>query len=93
MVEGKLYGLKYLFDALLTPPYPLWQSSRFEGLIRPYTAEQVVSKRGTIEIDYPSNKQGKKLYNLLKVKAAKGEVSHTYGAWVIRIFLSMGASV
>ena len=39
-----------------------------------------MSKRGTIEIQYPSNVQGKKLYDLLKVKAAKGEVSHTYGA-------------
>jgi isocitrate lyase len=56
------------------------QSDRFKGLIRPYTAEQVVSKRGTIEIQYPSAQQGKKLYSILKGKAAKGEVSHTYGA-------------
>ncbi|GAA5892775.1 isocitrate lyase 1 [Sporobolomyces salmoneus] len=57
-----------------------FKSDRFKGLIRPYTAEQVVSKRGTIEIQYPSAQQGKKLYNILKGKAAKGEVSHTYGA-------------
>ncbi|KAM0746478.1 isocitrate lyase [Meredithblackwellia eburnea MCA 4105] len=57
-----------------------WKSPRWEGLVRPYTAEQVVSKRGTITIDYPSNAQGKKLYNLLKAKYAKGDVSHTYGA-------------
>ncbi|SCZ98427.1 BZ3500_MvSof-1268-A1-R1_Chr7-1g09133 [Microbotryum saponariae] len=57
-----------------------FQSERFNGLVRPYTAEQVVSKRGTIKIEYPSNAQGKKLYNLLKAKAAKGEPSHTYGA-------------
>ena len=56
------------------------QSLRFKGLIRPYSAAQVVSKRGTIEINYPSNQQGKKLYTILKDKAAKGEVSHTYGA-------------
>lgn len=56
------------------------QSPRFKGLVRPYSAAQVVSKRGTIEINYPSNQQGKKLYNILKDKAAKGEVSHTYGA-------------
>ena len=48
--------------------------------MRPYTAEQVVSKRGTIELSYPSNTQAKKLHALLKTKAAKGEVSHTYGA-------------
>lgn len=58
----------------------LHQSPRFNGLVRPYTAEQVVSKRGTIELSYPSNTQGKKLHALLKTKAAKGEVSHTYGA-------------
>jgi isocitrate lyase len=56
------------------------QNERFNGLVRPYTAEQVVSKRGTMQMTYPSNTQAKKLYQLLKQKAAKGEVSHTYGA-------------
>jgi len=56
------------------------QSPRFKGLVRPYTAAQVVSKRGTIEITYPSNQQGKKLFKTLDSKAKKGEVSHTYGA-------------
>lgn len=58
------------------------QSPRFAGLVRPYSAADVVSKRGTIEIQYPSGVQGKKLYSILKTKAAKGEVSHTYGAYV-----------
>ncbi|GAA5854568.1 hypothetical protein JCM8547_004888 [Rhodosporidiobolus lusitaniae] len=57
-----------------------WQSPRFKGLIRPYSAEAVVSKRGTLPISYPSAVQGRKLYQLLEDKAAKGEVSHTYGA-------------
>ncbi|KAL8290220.1 hypothetical protein RQP46_003159 [Phenoliferia psychrophenolica] len=57
-----------------------WKSPRWAGLVRPYTAEQVVSKRGTIELSYPSNAQAKKLFALLTQKAAKGEVSHTYGA-------------
>ncbi|BGP15029.1 hypothetical protein JCM10213_002826 [Rhodosporidiobolus nylandii] len=57
-----------------------FKSPRFKGLIRPYTAEQVVSKRGTLPIQYPSGVQGKKLYKLLEAKASKGEVSHTYGA-------------
>lgn len=56
------------------------QSPRFAGLVRPYSAAQVVSKRGTIDITYPSNQQGKKLYKILKHKSANGEVSHTYGA-------------
>ncbi|GAA5922277.1 hypothetical protein JCM1841_001393 [Sporobolomyces salmonicolor] len=57
-----------------------FKSPRFKGLIRPYTAEQVVSKRGTIEIQYPSAQQGKKLHTILKDKFAKGGASHTYGA-------------
>lgn len=82
MVEGE--------SSLLSPPsagrgtqltmVALIKTPRFNGLIRPYTAEQVVSKRGTIELAYPSNAQGKKLFALLSKKAAKGEVSHTYGA-------------
>ena len=48
--------------------------------MRPYTAEQVVSKRGTIKIDYPSNQQAKKMLKILETKFPKGEVSHTYGA-------------
>merc|ERR1711939_1245404 len=55
-------------------------SPRFKGLVRPYTAEQVVSKRGTLPISYPSNEMGKKLFRLLSDKARNGDTSHTYGA-------------
>ncbi|KAK9896844.1 isocitrate lyase and phosphorylmutase [Cystobasidium minutum MCA 4210] len=57
-----------------------WKTPRFEGLVRPYTAEQVVSKRGTIPISYPSAVQGRKLHNLLAEHAKNGTPSHTYGA-------------
>ncbi|GAA5971877.1 hypothetical protein JCM11641_001552 [Rhodosporidiobolus odoratus] len=57
-----------------------FKSPRFKGLIRPYTADQVVSKRGTLPISYPSNELGKKLFKILDGKAKRGEVSHTYGA-------------
>ncbi|KAM0788829.1 Isocitrate lyase [Microbotryomycetes sp. NB124-2] len=57
-----------------------WKDDRHKNLIRPYTAEQVVAKRGTIELQYPSNRQAKKLYALLKDKASKKLPSHTYGA-------------
>lgn len=50
--------------------------------MRPYTAEQVVSKRGTLEISYPSAQQGKKLHRLLADKFERGLPSHTYGACV-----------
>ena len=57
-----------------------WKNPRFARTKRPYTAEQVVSKRGTIKQVYPSNDQGKKLYKLLEEHYAKGTPSHTYGA-------------
>jgi Isocitrate lyase family len=36
---------------------------------RPFTAEDVVSKRGTMKIEYPSNTQAKKLFALLEEHA------------------------
>lgn len=56
------------------------QSPRFERVTRPYTAEQVVAKRGTIPISYPSNLQAKKLYASLSEHFKNGTPSHTYGA-------------
>ncbi|BGO98476.1 isocitrate lyase 1 [Rhodotorula toruloides] len=57
-----------------------WKSPRFKGLVRPYSAEDVVSKRGTLEIQYPSGVQGKKLWKMLDQKFKDGLPSHTYGA-------------
>ena len=47
---------------------------------RPYTAADVVSKRGTLPIQYPSNVLAKKLWKTLDAHFQKGEPSHTYGA-------------
>ncbi|KAG8800560.1 isocitrate lyase 1, partial [Serendipita sp. 399] len=57
-----------------------WKHSRFSGVKRPYTAEQVVSKRGTLPIQYPSDAQGKKLWALLEQHWKHKTPSHTYGA-------------
>ncbi|TEB39905.1 isocitrate lyase [Coprinellus micaceus] len=57
-----------------------WQNPRFARVTRPYTAADVVSKRGTLPIQYPSNVQGKKLWGLLSEHAKNGTPSHTYGA-------------
>jgi len=58
-----------------------WKSPRFRKikrylnpfkrvlLIRPFTAESVVSKRGTLKIEYASNTQAKKLFALLEKHA------------------------
>ncbi len=56
------------------------QSSRFARVSRPYTAQQVVAKRGTIQINYPSDIQAKKLWRILSEHAKNGTPSHTYGA-------------
>ncbi|TFK52266.1 isocitrate lyase [Heliocybe sulcata] len=57
-----------------------WKNERFSRVKRPYTAAQVVSKRGTIPIQYPSNIQAKKLWAILSKRFKEGTPSHTYGA-------------
>lgn len=57
-----------------------WKHSRFAQVKRPYTAAQVVSKRGTLPIQYPSDTQGKKLWGLLSKHWEAKTPSHTYGA-------------
>ena len=47
-----------------------WTDSRWRYTKRPFTAEQIVQKRGTIKIDYPSNAQAKKLWNLMEERFA-----------------------
>jgi hypothetical protein len=43
-----------------------WTDSRWRHTKRPFTAEQIVAKRGNLKIDYPSNVQSKKLWNILE---------------------------
>ncbi|KZT09325.1 isocitrate lyase [Laetiporus sulphureus 93-53] len=57
-----------------------WKDPRFARVKRPYTAAQVVSKRGTLPISYPSNVLAKKLWASLADHFRNGTPSHTYGA-------------
>jgi isocitrate lyase len=43
-----------------------WEDPRWRYTRRPYTAESIVQKRGTIKIEYPSNQMSKKLWNLVE---------------------------
>lgn len=43
-----------------------WSDSRWRHTKRPFTAEAIVSKRGNLKIEYPSNAQSKKLWNILE---------------------------
>ncbi|CAP99603.1 Pc22g23150 [Penicillium rubens Wisconsin 54-1255] len=54
-----------------------WKSPRYEGIKRPYTAADVVSKRGSLQQTYPSSLMARKLFNLLNERAAAGQPVHT----------------
>ncbi|PVU95225.1 hypothetical protein BB561_001944 [Smittium simulii] len=56
-----------------------WGSPRFQHTMRPYSAESIASKRGTIDQEYPSNIQAKKLYQLLKHRFNTKTSSSTFG--------------
>ena len=57
-----------------------WATPRYEGIKRPYSAEDIVSKRGTLQQTYPSSLMARKLFNLLKERSAAGKPVHTMGA-------------
>ncbi|KAJ3093058.1 isocitrate lyase 1 [Quaeritorhiza haematococci] len=69
-----------LFDQEVAEVKNWWKSERFRHTKRPYTAEDVVSKRGTMKQTYASDVQAKKLWKILKRHQAAGTASHTYGA-------------
>jgi isocitrate lyase len=54
-----------------------WKSPRFKGIKRPYTAEDVVRKRGSLQQVYASSIMARKLFNLLNERAAEGKPVHT----------------
>lgn len=47
-----------------------WTGDRWRYTKRPYTAEQIVQKRGNLTIDYPSNVQSKKLWSIIEKRHA-----------------------
>lgn len=57
-----------------------WSSPRYKGIKRPYTAEDVVSKRGALQQTYPSSLMARKLFNILNERHTQGLPVHTMGA-------------
>ena len=51
-----------------------WTDSRWRFTKRPFTAEQIVAKRGNLKIDYPSSAMSKKLW---KIVEGRFQVSHS----------------
>ena len=43
-----------------------WTDSRWRYTKRPFTAENIVAKRGNLKIEYPSNAQAKKLWRIVE---------------------------
>lgn len=43
-----------------------WTDSRWRYTRRPFTAEEIVAKRGNLKIQYPGNNQSKKLWNIVE---------------------------
>lgn len=66
-----------LFEQQVEDVRSWWASPRYEGTRRPYSAEDVVSKRGSLQQTYPSSVMARKLFNLFKERAAAGEPVHT----------------
>jgi len=66
-----------LYEQQLKDVEAWWASPRYEGIKRPYSAEDVVSKRGSQLQSYPSSVMARKLFNLIKEREAKGEPIHT----------------
>ncbi|KAI9744658.1 MAG: hypothetical protein M1818_002187 [Claussenomyces sp. TS43310] len=69
-----------LFEQQIKDVEAWWASPRYEGIKRPYTAADIVSKRGSQMQSYPSSVMARKLFNLIKEREAKGEPVYTMGA-------------
>lgn len=70
-------GEDALFDRQVEDVKKWWASPRYEGIKRPYSPEDVVIKRGSLQQIYPSSLMARKLFNLLKTRALLGKPIHT----------------
>jgi isocitrate lyase len=66
-----------LFEEQVQQVKDWWASPRYKGIKRPYSAEDVVSKRGALQQTYPSSLMARKLFNLFEERAAQGKPVHT----------------
>jgi isocitrate lyase len=66
-----------LYEQQLKDVEAWWASPRYKGIQRPYSAADVVSKRGSQMQSYPSSVMARKLFNLIKEREAAGEPIHT----------------
>jgi len=69
-----------LFNEQVRQVQEWWKSPRYAGIKRPYSAEDIVSKRGALQQTYPSSLMARKLFNLFEERAKAGQPVHTMGA-------------
>ena len=69
-----------VFDEQVKQVRDWWNTARYKGIKRPYSAEDVVSKRGTLQQIYPSSLMARKLFNLLEQRYEEKKPVHTMGA-------------
>ena len=67
------------FDAEVKAVKQWWTDSRWRYTRRPFTAEQIVAKRGTIRQYYCNNEMSKKLWDLVENNFQNGRASFTFG--------------
>lgn len=66
-----------VFEAQVAEIEAWWNSPRYEGIKRPYSAVDVATKRGSQEQSYPSSVMARKLFDLIKERSSRGEPIHT----------------
>ena len=68
-VTAKMHSIDVedqLYDEEVKAVKQWWTDPRWRYTRRPFTAEQIVVKRGNLRIEYPSNVQSKKLWKILE---------------------------
>jgi isocitrate lyase len=66
-----------LFNQQVQAVNDWWASPRYAGIKRPYSAEDVVARRGTLQQVYPSSVMARKLFELFEKRAKEGNPVHT----------------
>lgn len=69
-----------------------WSDSRWRHTKRPFTAEQIVSKRGNLKIEYASNAQSKKLWEILERRFKVSLSLSLYFCFVLAAFWGFPAN-
>jgi len=67
-----------------------WTDSRWRYTKRPFTAEQIIAKRGNIKIQYPGNTLSKKLWHTIE---GRFKVSHTFCTEAMKVLTSQRTKI